>query len=282
MRKLLIAATLAAVMLLPSSALGASHHPTGEFASFGECPLSNPNVFICVYSETYGGSFQMGSKTVPVENTVILQGGLSPTGFVAAENGETLSKTPQPVPGGLVGVVAPKWWPLFLQNWFNNLINEGATGVTATIEVAGPASGIKIDALNLLFETGTALSLPAKIKLSNPILGNNCYVGSDSSPVMLNFTTGETAPPPPNKPIHGSAGLYYENETGTLVTLTGAKLVDNSFAAPAAKGCGGLFSLFVDPLVNSLSGLPSPAGSNTAVLEGNLLNGVAESVKASE
>jgi hypothetical protein len=282
MRKLLIAATLAAAMLLPSSALASSHHPTGEFASFGECPLNNPEVVICVFSETNGGSFQMGSKTVPLENTTILQGGLKATGFVGAENGDTLSETPQPVPGGLVGVVAPKWWPLLVQNWFNNLINEGATGVTATVEVAGPDSGIKINSINLLFESGTALTLPAKIKLSNPILGNNCYIGSDSSPVMLKFTTGETAPPPPNEPIHGSIGTYAENETGTLDTLTGASLVDNSFAGPAAKGCGGLFSLFVDPLVNSLTGLPSAAGANTAVLEGNLQSGVAETVKASE
>jgi len=219
---------------------------------------------------------------VPLKSPVILQGGLSPTGFVGAENGETLSKTPQPVPGGLLGIVAPTWWPGWLQEWFNNQINAGFTGVNATVEVAGPASGIKVETLNLLFETGTALSLPAKIKLSNSILGNNCYIGSDSSPVVIDFTSGETAPPPPNKPIHGSAGKFEENATGTLVTLSGGALVNNSFAAPAAHGCGGFFSFFVDPLVNSLIGLPSPAGTNSAVLEGKLLSGVAEAVKASE
>lgn len=282
MRKLLIAATLAAAMLLPSSALGASHNPTGEFKSFGECPLNNPNVFICIFSESSGGFFQMGKKTVPLKNPVILQGGLSPTGFVGAENGETLSKTPQPVPGGLLGIVAPKSWPQFLQDWFNNLINEGFTGVNATVEVAGPASGIKVNTLNLLLETGTALSLPAKIKLSNPILGSNCYIGSDSSPVVIDFTSGETAPPPPNKPIHGSKGTVESNETGSLITLSGGSLVNNSFAAPAAKGCGGFFSFFIDPLVNSLIGLPSPAGTNSAVLEGVLKSASAEAVKASE
>lgn len=282
MRKLLIAATLAAAMLVPSSALAASHNPTGEFESFGECPLNNPSVLVCVFSESSGGFFQMGAKTVPLENPVILQGGLSVAGFVGAENGETLSKTPQPVPGGLLGIVAPKWWPGWLQTWFNNQINEGLTGVNATVEVAGPASGIKVNTVNLLFQKGTALSLPAKIKLSNPILGSNCYIGSDSSPVVIDFTSGTTAPPPPNEPITGSVGTIEQNEAGSLIVLSGGQLVNNSFAAPAAKGCGGLFSFFIDPLVNSLVGLPSPAGTNTAILEGVLKSGEAAAVKASE
>lgn len=274
-------------MLVPSQALASSHHPTGEFAQFAECPLSHPALFACVYSKSSSGFFQMGKKNVPLVNPVILQGGLEfnekgESTFVGAENGETLSKTPQPVPGGLTGVVAPTWWPKFIQDWFNEQINNGFTGVTATVEVAGPASGIKINTLNLLIESGTALSLPAKIKLSNPILGSNCYVGSNSKPVVIDFTSGETSPPPPNKPIHGSAGKFEINEAGTLITLSGGSLVNNSFAAPAASGCGGIFSFLVDPLVNSLVGLPSPAGTNTAVLEGVLQTAEAKAVRATE
>lgn len=287
MRKLVIAAALMAMMLVPSQALASSHHPKGEFAQFGECPLSHPALLFCVYSESNGGFFQIGKKNVPLKNPVVLQGGLefnekNESTFVGAENGETLSKTPQPVPGGLTGIVAPTSWPIWLQNWFNEQINHGFTGVTATVELAGPASAIKLNTGNLLFEKGTALSLPTKIKLSNSILGSSCYIGSNASPVVIDFTTGETSPPPPNKPIHGSAGTLSLNEAGTLVTLSGGKLVNNSFAAPGANGCGGIFSFFVDPLVNSLIGLPSPAGTNSAVLEGKLQTAVAEAVKASE
>jgi hypothetical protein len=282
MKKLLIVAAFAAMMLVPSQALASSHHPKGEFAPFAECPLSHAALFACVYSESNGGFFQIGKKTVPLVNPVILQGGLEGTTFVGAENGETLSKTPQPVPGGLLGIVAPAWWPIWLQNWFNEQINNGLTGVNATVELAGPASAIKINTLNLLLEKGTALSLPTKIKLSNPILGSNCYIGSNSSPVVIEFTSGETAPPPPNKPIHGSAGTPTVNEAGTLITLSGGSLVNNSFAAPGASGCGGIFSFFIDPLVNSLVGLPSPAGTNAAVLEGKLQTAEAEAVRASE
>lgn len=285
MKKLFFAAALAAVMLVPASSASAqSHNPTGIYSDFTECPLNNPEVFVCNYSKSSDGFFQIGKKTVPLVNPVTLQGGLILTGegveFVGAENGETLSKTPQPVPGGLLGVTAPKWWPSWLQKWFNDAINEGFTGVNATVELAGPASSIQLNTFNLLTEMGTALSLPVKIKLSNALLGSNCYIGSNSNPVVIDFTSGTTSPPPPNKPISGSAGNFEEEEG--LVTLSGGALVNNSFGAPGASGCGGFFSFFVDPLVDSLVGLPSPAGTNAAVLEGVIKTAEASVVKASE
>jgi hypothetical protein len=288
MRRLIIAAALIATMLVPASqAAAASHHPTGEFAPFAECPLNRPTMQFCVYSESTDGFFTIGKKTTPLVNPTVLQGGfeLNEKGeqvFFGAENGDTLSKTPQPVPGGLVGVEAPAWWPKFLRDLYNETINNGFTGVTATVELAAPASAIKLDAFAILQESGTAISLPVKIKLSNPFLGSNCYIGSNSKPVVIDFTSGETSPPPPNEPIHGSAGTPEFNEEETLLTLSGGSLVNNSFAAPGANGCGGLFSLLVDPFVNSMVGLPSPAGHNTAVLEGKLMTAVASSVRASE
>jgi len=287
MRRLLLATALLATMLVPSQALASSHHPTGEFAHLGECPLSHPALAFCTYAETNGGFFTLGKKTVPLKNPVILQGGLevneaeTEVAFVGAENGDTLSKTPQTVPGGLLGVEAPTWWPLFLQNLFNETINKGLTGVTATVELAAPASKIIVNPEALLSEEGTALSLPVKIKLSNSFLGNNCYIGSNAKPVTIAFTTGETSPPPPNTPIHGSAGKLTIGEMG-LLTLSGGSFVNNSFAAPGASGCGGLFSLFIDPFVNSLVGLPSPAGTNTAILEGKFQLAEAALVRASE
>ena len=288
MRKLLIGAALSVVMVmgLVSPALGASHNPKGEYAQFNECPLNNPSLFVCVRSVSSGGEFTIGKKTVPLVNPVTLTGGQEGSGptaqFYGAENGDTLSKTPQPVPGGLLGITAPAWWPKFLQDWFNNQINEGFTGVSATVELAGPATNIKLNTAALIFEVGTAVSLPVKIKLSNAILGSNCYIGSDSKPVVINFTSGTTAPPPPNTPIKGSHGETSFNELGTIVTLSGGTLVNNSFAAPAASGCGGIFSFFVDPLVNSVLGTPSPAGTNTAILKGKIQTAQAQAVRESE
>jgi len=287
MKRLILAAVVACAMLVPaSSALAAPHNPTGTFANFGYCPLSNPTTDICVWSKSTSGSFTTGNKKVPIVNAVTLQGGLDfnpetgASSWINAEGGETLSKTPQPVPGGLTGVVAPSWWPSVLRNLFNETINNGFTGVTSTVELAGP---VQFSFLSLLTAQGAAVTLPVKIKLSNPFLGSNCYIGSNSSPVNLPLITGTTSPPPPNTPITGSPGTVTTNETGTYVKVSGSRLVNNSFATPGAKGCGGiLFSWAVDPLVNSIVGIPSPAGTNTAILEGFTEMGERPDVEASE
>lgn len=276
-------------MVLPASALAAPHSPTGVFARFNDCKLSNPNVDVCLYAETAAGSFTLGKKEVPVKKPVVLQGGIEahgnifgPLTFVGAEDGNTLTKVPQPVPGGLLGITAPTWWPLFLQELFNETINNGFTGVNATLELAGSPSAVKLSALNILTASGIGLSLPVKVHLENPFLGSSCYIGSNSSPIVANLTSGTTSPPPPNKPISGSPGEFGAEGEGAIVVLKNNKLVDNSFAAPGANGCGGLFSFLIDPFVNSIVGVPSPAGTNTAILEGTTWMGLAEAVKASE
>lgn len=291
MRRLFLATAVLAALLVPaSSALAAPHSPTGEYAQFSDCPLSRTNIDACLYSVSSVGEFTIGKKTVPLVNPVVLQAGIDwePDLFgkidvYGAEDGNTLVKTPQPVPGGLTGITAPSWWPTILKNLFNETINNGFTGVTATVELAAPATAIKLSPLNLFAQQGTALSMPTKIKLSNPFLGSNCYIGSNSNPVTLNFTTGTTSPPPPNKPITGSPGIGTANPSETILTFSGGRLVDNSFSAPGANGCGGiLFSWLVDPFVNSIVGVPSAAGSNTAILEGKIQLGFAEAVRASE
>ncbi len=285
MRKLITGgiAVLAALMVLAPSAGATVHHPKGEFAGFGECPLNRVTISDCILSVSNGGAFKIGNKTVPLKNPVTLQGGFEGAGeavkFYGAENGETLSKTPQPVPGGLIGITAPTWWPGFIQEWFNNQINSGLTGVTATVELTGPSKGltnIKLNVENLLAESGTALGLPAKIKLSNPILGSSCYIGTESNPVQINFTSGTSGA------LTGSLGEVSFNEAFTLINFSGGKLVNGVFAAPEATGCGGLFSFLVDPLVNSIIGLPAASGKNTATLEGKIQDGSAFAVKASE
>ncbi|HET7508838.1 MAG TPA: hypothetical protein VFJ65_01175 [Solirubrobacterales bacterium] len=276
-------------MLIPaSSASAAVHHPKGEYAPFAYCPLGNAEVNYCLYNESTSGFLTIGKKTTPIVNPQVLQGGLITnletfeSKFVGAEEGNTLTKSPQPVPGGLLGITAPTWWPQFLQDLFNETINNGFTGVNGTVELAKPASEIKVSILNMLFETGTAVQLPVKLHLENPFLGSGCYIGSSSSPITLKLTTGTTSPPAPNKPISGHLGTVGENAAHTMSTISGNKQVDNSFSAPGANGCGGLFSFLVDPFVNEIVGVPSAAGTNTAVLEGRVLLAQKEAVKASE
>lgn len=285
MRKLMaggLTATLA-MLVFASTALATAHHPKGEYEQFGECPLNRSTITDCVYSVSSGGFFTIGKKTVPIKNPVTLQGGFEGESeaikFYGAEEGETLSKTPQPVPGGLFGITAPKWWPIWIQEWFNNKINEGLTGVNATVELTGPTKGltnIKLDTENLLFEEGTALGLPVKFHLENAILGSSCYLGSESSPVQINFTTGTSGS------LKGSVGEVSFNPPLTITTIAGGALVNNTFKAPGVEGCGGIFSFLIDPLVNEILGVPAGEGKNSATLEGKLQDAVAKAVKASE
>lgn len=290
MRRLLMAVAAVCLMLVPAAgAVAAPHHPTGIYSVFGDCPLSNPNVNVCVYAESTSGTFVLGNKSVPLQYPVVLQGGINtheelfgPLDFYGAEDGNTLPQVAQPVPGGLLGVTAPSWWPSILRDLFNETINNGFTGVTATVELAAPATSIELSVKNTFYREDAALAMPVKVKLSNPFLGNSCYIGSNSNPIQLNLTTGTTSPPPPNTPITGSPGSPEGADEAFFIALRDNRLVDNSFSAPGANGCGGLFSFLVDPFVNSIVGVPAAAGRNTAILEGSTSLGGVSHVIASE
>jgi hypothetical protein len=280
MKKLIAGCITAALTTLAFSslAMAAPHHPTGEFTQFADCPLSRATITDCVYQVTNGGSFIIGKRTVPIKNPITIQGGFEGAGdevsFFGAEDGNTLSKAPQPVPGGLLGLNPPASWPKAAQEKFNNAIDNGFTGVRATVELAAPATSIKLSTEHLLLEEGVAIQLPIKIKLDNRLLGSNCYVGSNANPLMLNLGTGTTAPPAPNQPIKGGTGSLTFNPEFTVITLSGVRLVDNAFPVPPTSGCGAL--------VNLILGTPSPAGRNTAILEGNLQDASAEAARNSE
>jgi hypothetical protein len=268
-----LSAPLVGLAILACVPTIASAH-TGNWARFNYCPSTNPSVEKCIQSVTTGGKVVLGKKTVPIVNPVTLQGGLTePTGpeyfskFVAATNGVTLSKTPQPVPGGLSGLVNCKEISNSIERALCEATFEnGLTGVNATLELAKPANEIKVNETNLLYEEGPALVLPVKVHLENPLLGSSCYVGSSSSPLIWNLTDGITAPPPPNKPIYGNPGSFEFLEE-EIAVFKGTELVDNAWSAPGATGCGGfLIEYILDPIINSSVGVPSAAGKNSAIL----------------
>jgi hypothetical protein len=278
--------SMLAMLAMASTAFAAVHHPTGEYAQFGECPLNRAEITDCVYSVTNGGAVTIGKKTVPIKNPVILQGGFEGAGsevkFYGAEASttQTLSKTPQPVPGGLLGLLncQAQTNPI-VKGLCAAALENGLTGVNATVELAGPEHGltnIGLNSENLIFEEGTALSLPVKVHLENPLLGGSCLIGSDASPMHWNLTTGQSGS------LHGSLGELTFNETFTITRTKGSKLVDNVFPAPAATGCGGLLSLVVNPVVNLMLGTPAKSGVNSATLIANFEDAVAAEVRASE
>jgi hypothetical protein len=266
-----LAALFCVMAVAGTQAASASAH-TGEWAKFDFCPSTSTEVKKCIYSLTEGGEVVLGNKKVPIVNPVTLQGGLTkPTAgfrsFVAATNGITLSKTPQPVPGGLLGIVPPEDSPWLVKQLSKFFFENSLTGVNATLELAKPASEIQISELNLAVESGIALKLPVKVHLENPFLGKQCYVGSSSSPLIWNLTTGETAPPAGFEKIHGFGGKAEFLEEEELLKINDSELVENNWSAPHASGCGGILSFLVNPIIDAQIGLPTDAGDNKAVLQ---------------
>jgi hypothetical protein len=279
-RVFLIAAMALAV---PLAALGGASsamasNPYEKY--FSQCPATEPGVELCIQGEVTSGKFVIGSTEVPITTKIIQQGGAVPTGephayyLVPAKNGESLSKSEQNVPGGLLDIINCK--EIKGEGFFEK-IERGAceavfenktTGVTATTElVANEHNPAILNLEHLLGESGTALTLPVRVHLKNPLLGGSCYIGSESKPIELHLTTGTTSPPGPNKPIKGKTGELNEEE-GEVAVLNNNSLVDNSFSVPTAEGCGEFFSFLIDPLVDAKLGLESKAGNNTAVLNG--------------
>jgi hypothetical protein len=239
-------------MSLASSATALTAAEKEQFLQFADCPLTVAK--LCVVSDTTGGEFIIGTshKAVPLSKPILLQGGLATESYaqqplLAATDGSTLAKVPEEVPGGLTGL--------------------GVGGeLTATAELAGPASAVLLSQTAVLspgrsglYGLEPAVVLPLKVHLQNELLGENCYVGSDEEPILLQlFNTGQ-----PEK--------FEQPAKGKILKLNHLTISDKSFSVPAAKGCGsGLTESLVTTLVNDDVGLPSPAGENTAVMSGSV------------
>jgi hypothetical protein len=263
---------------------------TGEFKHFEQCPYTTAGVDRCLLSTTTGGEVVLGSKKVPIVNPVPLQGGYSVPAeggpedgfskFFAAKNGVTLAPVPQPVPGGLAGLVNCKEISnIILRISCEVTFENGVTGLNSTLELARPASEIRINELNLALGEGIVLKMPVRFHLENPFLGSSCYVGSSTTPVKWELRTDTTKPPAPNKPITGKPGEFEFFEEGQVLEIHNLEFVDNSWSAPGASGCGGIFSFILDPIVNSAAGLPAAAGRNTAKLQNRAFESPAFAVK---
>jgi hypothetical protein len=200
----------------------------------------------CVYIEAASGELVFGKLMVPIAHPIAIQGGLIVRGteetFVEAEDDSTLSKTEQAVTGEF----------------------EGKT-LAETTELAGSVS---LSRANLAAGIGVALKLPVLAHLKNASLGENCAIGSRSMPIMLELTTGATSPPAPNKSIKGSPGEEVKEQGGIVVAYKQASLVENAFMVPQASGCGGLQEPVINPRVNAHYGLPSAAGINSVIFNG--------------
>jgi len=224
--------------------------PAPGYSQFAGCPTATeiPTVTACIRADITGGNFKMGSKNVPLSKPIAITGGWDPvTQNVYPGPGGGMTKVKQLVPGGIIGITG--------LDWLVNFLSIEGLQLFAVTEIAGqPKSGF------------TTLTMPVRVHLVNPTLGNNCYVGSFTNPIVLNLQTETTSPPPPNTPITGIPPTFGFDPATETISATGGQFVDNSFAAPGASGCVltlfGFIPISINGLVNTQSGLPAAAGNN--------------------
>jgi hypothetical protein len=252
------AAAIAALALLAPAASAAE--PAPGYEQFAGCPSPEEaaGLTACIRSDVTGGTLQMGTKEVPVENPLTISGGVDENleNFTFNSKGG-LSKTPQKVPGGVLGLTG--------LTWLLEFFGSEALTLYGTAELAGTPTNFDF----------TSVTLPIKVHLTTPsgVLGNNCYIGSNSNPIVLKLITGTTEPPPPNEPISGQEPEFSIDEKG-IAHFDNGTYVDNSFAVPGASGCVlklfGFIPISLNSFVNSQAGLPSAAGKNSAIQDFDL------------
>ena len=227
-----------------------------SLAMFAHCPVDVKGVGACLFSSTTDTTFQIGSTTVTSNSPTTLSLGIISTasGAVTAvlpDDGTMALQAPAiPLPGGLTGVSG---------------LDQGPLAVTATPQLVGTPT---VNLAGLLNSQGPGLTMPLDVLVSSSsnALGSDCTIGGADSPITLNLTTGTTDPPPPNTPISGNPGTLTSTNKG-LLTDSGVTLVDNAFAVPGTENCGTDGAL--DEVIDLDKGLPSAAGSNSAILSGS-------------
>jgi hypothetical protein len=242
----------------------------GAWAPLNRCPVDDPamltatgttTVASCLASAAAGGSITLGGSTLTTGLTN-LQFGVVTSGAtftIVPPSGGALAAAPVTIPGGLLGLMCPSNIP-FVSGICRQLAGGALNTVTATVEAAGAPSEF-----NLAAGLGVGqpiLRLPVKIRLSNPFLGSNCFIGSNTNPIVLR-PANLTQPALRIVRFDPNGAPNPAGVMGYAVT-EGASQGDSTFAVPGASGCG-LFGL-LDGAVNLRQGLPSPAGANSIVL----------------
>ncbi|MEV4560334.1 hypothetical protein AB0K51_25510 [Kitasatospora sp. NPDC049285] len=267
----LAALTTAALLAAgtPAHAAAQPRTPGAPYTGMGNCPLDAPamrnpeNLQVgCLVSVTNAGRFTIGGTAVPFDAPIRLQFGFywdKSAPQVDFPDGSTANRYTVVPPTGAPLLSAP-----LVQITIPGLVNflPGLTSVFAQVELAGQVTDFTPLATG---EPYPVFRLPIKLHLYNALFGPHCYVGSDSSPLLLSPTTGATTPPAPVPPMTGDPGtLDYTadpNGHGALtISETAASLVDNAFAVPGANGCGLLGSL--NQIIDWTMGLPAGPGKD--------------------
>lgn len=264
------------LIMLATAGPAAAVTLNGDWAPFNRCPVDDStmlaadgsaNIAWCTVSDSPSGSMTLGNTTVATGDSNVQFGLIENTasGIFSADSpsGSGILGAPVQIPGGLLGLMCPSNIPVVSQVC-NQITNSSLNQVTATVQPAGTPSNFSLAAVAT---TGQAiLTLPVKVQLGNPLLGPNCYIGSDSDPIVLH---PKNLVSPSGSHVHFNADGTPNNTSGVMygLSITGT-LTDTSFAVPGANGCGLLGIL--DGALDLKTGLPAPTG-NSLVLNNNVM-----------
>jgi hypothetical protein len=249
-RKLTLAVAAVLATMVWAGVGGAAQ---AAFPNFSGCTATELETEACVDIQNRSGNLNIKGFNVPLGESLEIRGMIVDNGtptptFVPPRGTTGFFATPVPVPGGLLGI---EWIP--------------GTNVLAITELAGSPSAIRINV------STNSITIPIKVRLENLLLGMNCHIGTDSSPVVLNLITGTTSPPPPNRPISGRRGTG--SVVGRAIVFTNNINVENSFAVPGATSCGLGLGL-INALVNLKLQLPSAGGNNSIEVHNDVAVGL--------
>jgi hypothetical protein len=267
------ALTAFAVFIPMSGASAATVSLAGDWAPFTNCPVNDPamlaadgstNIALCAASNSPSGSITIGNITAPTGETNLQFGlveNVSTGSFsVISPPGGALVTAPIQIPGGLLGLMCPSG-VLAVTAVCQEITDSQLNTVTAVVQPAGNPSNFSLVAG--LSSGVPIITLPVKIQLQNPLLGSDCYIGSDSDPILLN-PENLTTPAVQTERFDGNGTPDLANGDMFGIYSLGGTQGDDSAAIPAATGCGLLGVL--DGAVDLKVGLPSPSGDNSVVL----------------
>ncbi|OIV36036.1 hypothetical protein BIV57_18460 [Mangrovactinospora gilvigrisea] len=267
-------AALAALLSVGSASADTTPQLAGDWAPFSRCPVDDPamlaadgssDVAQCISSHSTSGTMKLGNTTVPTGNADLQIGIIShnsgaPATLVAPSGGALVADSAD-IPGGLLGLMCPSKVPV-ISSICDGITNSTLNRVTATMVSAGAPTNFSLPA-----GIGTGqpmMTIPVKIKLSNPFLASTCTIGTDSNPILLKPGNDSA----PSLAAQGFDGNGTPDSTigsaMTRIAITGADQSDSTFAVPGASNCGLLGA--IDLAVDLKTGIPASSGTNKVVL----------------
>lgn len=183
----------------------------GDFKSCPALPANSiPLLWHCVSVTMAGGTIKMGSLNQNISSPIQINVAVGP------QDGKITT-----IMGGMSGSA------MKIPTGINF---PGLDSVEIKVEQAGT---MEVDGL-------LPKAIPMKVRVIHWLLGGNCYIGSDSTPITVHPTL---------------SNVRLEQLNGITVIRTDVS--DSTFEVPAAAGCG-----IFNGMVNDIAGLPSAGGKN--------------------